>query len=73
MEIAFIVTWFVAAAAHLYASCYWLPMWATGFRKKQKHQGYMRRALTGYGVFLAAILVGFIEGGVAELWGGVWH
>lgn len=73
MEYAFICTWCIAVAAHLYASRYWLPMWAAGFKEKPKHKGYMRKALTGYGVFVLAILVGFAEGGIAQIWGGGWH
>jgi hypothetical protein len=30
----------------------------------------MRKALIGYGVFIAAIAVGFAAGGIAELAGG---
>lgn len=66
----FIAAWCVAVAAHIYASRYFFPMWASGFRKRREHEGYGRKALVGYGVFIAAIIVGFAAGGVAELAGG---
>jgi hypothetical protein len=66
----FIGAWCVGVSAHLYASRYFLPMWASGFSKKPEHQGYGRKALLGYGVFLGAVLVGFAAGGIAELAGG---
>ncbi|MFN7028220.1 MAG: hypothetical protein ACK4PC_02530 [Sphingopyxis sp.] len=72
MEIVFICAWFVALGGHLYGTRYWLPMWAAGFRKLDKHHGYRRKAAIGYGIFFAAILVGFAAGGVAEFWGGGW-
>lgn len=70
MEVVFICAWCVGVGAHLYATRYWLPMWASGFKKQDRHQGYMRKALIGYGVFIAAIAVGFAAGGIAELAGG---
>ena len=60
------------AGGHLYGTRYWLPMWADGFRKLEKHHGYRRKAAIGYGIFFAAILVGFAAGGIAEYWGGGW-
>jgi uncharacterized membrane protein YjjP (DUF1212 family) len=33
----------------------------------------MRKALIGYGIFVAAIAVGLAAGGIAELWGGGWQ
>jgi hypothetical protein len=33
MEVIFIGAWCVGVAAHLYATRYWLPMWASGFKK----------------------------------------
>jgi hypothetical protein len=53
-----------------YASRFFLPMWAAGFRKKPQHEGYGRKALIGYGIFVGAILVGLAAGGIAELAGG---
>ncbi len=66
----FIAAWCVAAAAHIYASRYFLPMWASGFGKRPQHEGYGRKALIGYGVFIGAIAVGFAAGGIAEFAGG---
>lgn len=66
----FIAAWCVGVAAHIYASRYFLPMWASGFRKKPEHQGYRRKMLIGYGVFVGALVVGFAAGGIAELAGG---
>jgi hypothetical protein len=70
MEWVFIAAWCVGAASHIYASCYFLPMWASGFKKKPEHQGYGRKVLIGYGIFIGAILVGFLVGGIAKLAGG---
>lgn len=70
MEWLFIAAWFVAMAGHLYASRYFFPAWASGFRKKPEHKGYGRKILIGYGVFVGALAVGFAAGGVAELAGG---
>jgi hypothetical protein len=70
MLIVFIVAWCVGAAAHIYATRYWLPMWAAGFRKREEHKGYGRKALIGYGIFLAAAGVSFAARGIAELAGG---
>jgi hypothetical protein len=66
----FISAWCVAAVAHIYASRFFFPMWAAGFRKKPQHEGYGRKALIGYGIFVGAILVGLAAGGIAELAGG---
>lgn len=72
MEWVFIVAWCVAVGAHLYATRFFLPMWAAGFKKRPEHEGYGRKALKGYGIFVGAIAVGFAAGGIAELAGG-WH
>ena len=70
MEWLFIATWCVGVAAHIYGSRYFLPMWASGFKRKPKHNGYRRKALIGYGVFVAAIAVGFAAAGIAQFAGG---
>ena len=72
MEILFILAVGVGMLAHIYASRYWIPMWAAGFRRLDKHKGYRRKAAIGYGIFVLAILVGFAAGGIAEYWGGGW-
>lgn len=47
-----------------------MARWAKGFRKCPEHDGYGRKIAIGYGIFIAAILVGFAAGGIAELAGG---
>ena len=70
MSWVFVAAWCVGVVAHIYASRYFLPMWASGFRKKPEHQGYKRKMLIGYGVFVGAVVVSFAAGGIAELAGG---
>jgi uncharacterized membrane protein YjjB (DUF3815 family) len=70
MEWLFIAAWFVGLAGHIYGTRYFLPAWASGFRRKPEHKGYGRKMLIGYGIFIAAVAVGFAAGGVAELAGG---
>jgi hypothetical protein len=66
----FIGSWCVAMVAHIYACRYFLPMWACGFRRKLAHVGYRRKAAIGFGVFMAAWLVGMMSGVIAEQAGG---
>lgn len=56
----------------LYANRYFLPMWAVGFRKRERHKGYWKKVAVSTGVFLLAFLVAAAAGGVAEIWGGGW-
>ena len=70
MEWLFVAACCVAVAAHVYATRFFLPMWAAGFREHPEHEGYGRKALIGYGIFIGAMAVGFAAGGVAELAGG---
>ena len=72
MLVVFIAAWCVGVAAHIYATRFFLPMWAAGFRKRDKHRGHGRKVLIGYGIFILAIAVGFGAGGIAEYWGGGW-
>ncbi len=72
MLIVFMVAWCVGVAAWFYATRFFMPMWAAGFRRKDKHEGYGKKALTGYAVFVAAVLVGLAAGGIAEYLGGGW-
>jgi hypothetical protein len=73
MELVFIAAWFVGVGAWLYATRFWLAMWAVSFDRSKRPPGYMRKALVGYGIFIAAVAVGFVAGGIAEFWGGGWH
>jgi hypothetical protein len=70
MLILFIAAWCVGVSGWFYGTRFFLPMWATGFRKAQRHEGYGRKALKGYAVFVGAILCGFLFGGLAQLAGG---
>jgi hypothetical protein len=70
MEWLFIAAWCVGVAAHIYATRFFLPLWAVGFRKRPEHEGFGRRALLGYGIFIGAIAVAFAASGIAELAGG---
>jgi hypothetical protein len=73
MEVVFISAWFVAVGAWVYGTRFWLPMWIVGFDRSKRPPGYMRKALIGYGIFVGAIAIGFVAGGIAELWGGGWQ
>jgi len=70
MLILFIIVWCVGAGAWFYGTRFFLPMWAAGFRKADKREGYGRKAAIGYSVFVAAVIVGFAVGGLAQLAGG---
>jgi 4-hydroxybenzoate polyprenyltransferase len=70
MQILFIAGWCVGVAGWFYGARFFLPMWAVGFRKLEKHEGYRRKALMGFAVFLGAALFCFLIGGLAELAGG---
>ena len=67
---AFIGALFVGAAANIYATRFFLPRWWSGFHARPEHAGYGRKILLGYGIFVAAIVVAFAAGGIAELTGG---
>jgi hypothetical protein len=54
----------VALPAWLYAARYFFPMAAAGFRRRDDHKGYMRKALIGASVFVIAVSVAL---GVAAL------
>ncbi|WP_419321530.1 hypothetical protein ACN2C7_02820 [Caulobacter sp. ErkDOM-E] len=70
MLILFIAAWFVSLAGWLYGTRFFLPIWAKGFRKVDRHKGYARKAALGYAVFVSAIIFGFAIGGLAQLAGG---
>jgi hypothetical protein len=70
MKVVFILAWAAAAMGWIYGTRYFVP---ARFHKSNCPPDYMRKALRGYGVFVAAIAVGFAAGGIAELWGGGWE
>jgi hypothetical protein len=73
MLIIFIAAWCVAVGGGVYSARFFMAMWFVGFRKRDKHKGYVREYLMGAGISLVAIAVGFAAGGIAELWGGGWQ
>jgi len=40
MLCVFIAAWFIAAAAHFYATRFFMARWLAGFRKRPEHEGY---------------------------------
>lgn len=58
-------SWFVGVGALLYGARYFLPMWAAGFRGGERHEGYVKRALQGFGIFALACAMAFAAGAVA--------
>ena len=68
-----VAAWCVAVGAFAYANRYWLPMWVSGLRGRGEPKGYRRRAMIGIGVFVAAIGMMIIAGGIAQFWPGGWH
>jgi hypothetical protein len=67
MKILFLIAWGAALLGWIYGTRFYLP-WR--FRKSDGREGYGRKALIGYGIFVAAIIFGFLVGGLAELAGG---
>lgn len=65
----FMAAWCVGAATYLCQPVL-LSDVAAGFRTKPHREGYGRKALIGYGIFVCAILVALAAGGIAELAGG---
>lgn len=70
MLILFVIAWLVALGAWFYGTCFFLPMWVSRFQKPESRKGYGRKALKGYGIFVGAVIFGFIVGGIAQLAGG---
>ena len=62
MWLVSVAAWFVAIAGWFYGARYWLP--------RDRREGYGRKSLKGFGVFLAALAVFVAAGGMALLWGG---
>lgn len=73
MQLVFLASWCVALLSVFYANRYFLPMWAVGFRRRERHKGYPKKVAIGTGIFFLAILVGLAAGAVAETWGGGWE
>ena len=70
MLILFIIAWCVGAGGWFYGTRFFLPMWVAGFRKAEEREGYGRKAIKGYAVFVGAVLIGLAAGGLAQLAGG---
>jgi hypothetical protein len=70
MLILFIIAWFAAVGGWFYGTRFFFPMWANGFRPSENREGYGRKAIKGYAVFVGAVLFGLAVGGLAELAGG---
>ena len=70
MLILFIAAWCVGVGGWFYGTRFFLPIWVNGFRKTGKHEGYWRRTLIGYAVFITAVLFSFCVAGLAQLAGG---
>jgi uncharacterized membrane protein YjjB (DUF3815 family) len=68
----FMTAWCVGIAAWFYAMRYWMPMWLAGFRHREGHSGYRRKAHIGFAVFVGAIAVGLAAGSIAKHWGADW-
>lgn len=51
--ILFIAGWCIGVAGWFYSTRFFLPMWATGFRKAQKHEGYKQKTLRATRCLLA--------------------
>jgi hypothetical protein len=66
----FVASLIAGLSGWLYAVRYFLPMWANGFRKQPRHDGYPKRVLIGACIFFGTLVVGFASGGIAELAGG---
>lgn len=70
MLILFIIAWCVGVGEWFYGVRFFLPMWSDGFRPTDAREGYGRKALKGFGVFIGALVFCFAVGGLAELAGG---
>lgn len=73
MLVVFIAAWCVCVLAWFYAVRFFMPMWLVGFRKRERHNGYVRKTLVGTGVFIVAWAIAFSAGLIAEFWGGGWN
>jgi 4-hydroxybenzoate polyprenyltransferase len=70
MLILFIIAWFVGVGGWFYGTRFFLPIWANGFQKSASRDGYGRKALKGYAVFIGAVVFALAVGGLAQLAGG---
>ena len=73
MEVVFIAAWCVGVGAWFYGTRFWLAMWVIGFDRSKRPPGHIRKALVGHGIFIAAVVLGLVAGGIAELSGGGWE
>lgn len=69
----FVAAWCVALASWLYAARYFVPWWGARFRGVERPLGHLDKASRGCGVFVLAILVGFLAGAIAQFVGGGWE
>lgn len=69
----FIGAWCVGVGAWFYGFRFFFPMWLAGFRKRDQHNGYVKKAFTGFGMFLASAGVAAAASFIAEYWGGGWR
>jgi len=66
MLVLFIVAWCVAAASWFYGTRYFLPMWAARVRGSDIPDGYGRKMLRGYAIFIGAVLFGLLVGAASR-------
>lgn len=64
--------WFVGAGALLYGARHFLPMLTAHRRGGERHEGYAKKALQGFGIFVVACGIAFAAGAAAEFWAGGW-
>jgi hypothetical protein len=73
MQTLFIICWCIGVAGWFYGARFWLPMWAVGFRRRDRHKGYWLKSLLGFGIFLLAAMMGIAAAMIADTWGGGWN
>jgi len=68
----FMAAWCVGVGAWFYAMRFWMPMWRAGFRHREEHLGYRRKAHIGFALFAGAVVVGLVVASLAGRWGADW-
>jgi hypothetical protein len=69
MLILFVAAWFVGVGAWLYGTRFFFPMVLDHFRVETTHDGYKRKVLIGYAIFVAAAIFAIGAGFLAQLAG----